>query len=192
MTMENFLKKSCTALFLTASILTVSADDSVNLIKNPYFEATDGKITGWGSQEKETIESFINPADSEKCGKIKFTYFTADKKMSKSNIYQLVADLDPGDYILGFSLSGENLKGVFAVVRFQKEPGIMNTGILGKFEKYIAEREMPEKGKWKKFVFNLKVTEGSENGVVIIETFGDPDKTGYALINNVRLAKQEE
>ena len=51
---------------------------------------------------------------------------------------------------------------------------------------------MPEKGKWKRFVFNIKVTDGSKNGVVIIETFGEPDKTGYALINNVRLVKQAD
>lgn len=190
--MKSFLKKSCLVLFLTASYLTVSADDAANLIKNPFFESDNGKITAWGQQNKGTIESIINPDDSEKCGKISFTGFTTDKKMSKSNIFQLIPYLVPGDYILSFSLAGENLKAIYTVVTFQKEPGIVNVNILGKFAKYIVENEMPEKGKWKRFVFNIKVTDGSKNGVVIIETFGAPDKTGYALINNVRLVKQAD
>ena len=188
--MRSFLKESFTALFLIASFSMVSADDSANLIKNPYFESADGTITAWRQPNKGALESFINPADSEKCGKIIFTGFTADKKMSTSNIHQLLPDLVPGDYILSFSLAGEKLKGIYTVVTFQKEPGYADT--LGKFTKYIEGNEMPEKGKWKKFVFNLKVVEGSKSGMFAFETFGDTDKTGYALLNNVRLVKQEE
>jgi len=186
------LKATCIILCLAASSLTVLAEDAANLITNPNFESTDGKITGWGQREAETIESFINPADSEKCGKIKFTYFTADKTMSKSNIFQSITDLKPGNYILSFSLAGENLKGIFAVLRFQKTAGFMSTDVTGKFEKYIEQREMPGAGKWKRFVYNFKVTEDSNYGTLIIEPFGGADQTGYALISNVRLVKQDE
>jgi hypothetical protein len=191
-TMKCYLKNAGMLLCLAASALTVFADDSANLIKNPYFESIDGKIAGWGQKEKGTLESFNNPADSEQCGRITFTYATEDKAMAKSNIFQTIANLAPGDYILSFSCSGEDLKAIFTVVRFQKEPGFTNTDSVGKFEKYIGENKVPLKGEWKDFVFSFKVPEGSAAGTIIFEVFGVPEQTGYALIKNVRLVKQEE
>jgi len=177
---------------MAASGLTVSAEDSANLIKNPFFESTNGKILAWGQREKGTIESSIDPTDSAPCGKINFTYFTEDKTMAKSNIFQVIENLTPGNYILSFSCSGKNLQALLAVVRFQKEAGFMNEDVLGKSENYYQEREMPQEGEWKRFVLNFQVPAEAAAGTLIIETFGESPDSGYALLKNVRLVKQED
>lgn len=178
---------------LAASALTASAADSDNLILNPSFESTNGNIAPWRQQVKGSLESFNNPADSTPCGKIYFTYFTEDNKTAKANVYQCLKTLQPGTYIYSFSCSGEELTSIYTVLRFQEKEGIADVPVVGQFVKSIAARDMPQKDEWKDYAFSVNVPEGTKAATICFEVFGGADpSSGYALLKNMKLVKQEE
>jgi|GEM_PF-4013250 len=178
---------------LAASALTASAADSDNLILNPSFESANGNVAPWRQQVKGSLESFINPADSVPCGRINFTFFTADNMTAKSSVYQCLKSLQPGTYIYSFSCSGEDLTSIYTVVRFQEQEGIADVKVIGQFVKSIPPRDLPQKGEWKDYAFSFNVPEGTVAGTVIVEVFGGADQSsGHALLKNMKLVKQEE
>jgi hypothetical protein len=196
-TIHHHLKKSLKTASLLVGIaafgLAVASAESENLITNPSFKSLSGKVTSWGQKIPGSLESFENPADSTQCGKVNLTYLDENISKYKGNIYQSLKTLSPGTYILSFSFSGDEISNIFVVVKFQEDTEINSETVLGKFEKFIMSRDLPEKGKWKDYAYSFTAPEGTEAGVVFFEMFGEADlSTGFALLKNVKLVMQKE
>jgi hypothetical protein len=193
--MKNHLQKTLVLALIIASGPFAAADAN-NIIVNPNLQSSGDKIEGW-KKMLGTLESSENPGNGEACGKMNLTSIVttdenSDSPLAKSSIIQTIEAITPGDYMLSFSLSGKNLKAIYVVLRFQKEPGLNNATLLGTFKKYINAQQLPADDEWKKYIAIVNVPPGSETGYLIVESFAEPDQEAYSLINNVKLVKQED
>lgn len=167
---------ACVSLF---GALSAAAD--ANIIKNGAFAPSSGKVPYWNARAAGGL------APSETGGKISFTYTTADGAMSKGSAWQALPSLPAGDYVLAFTVSGERLKAVYAVLSFDGKDGR-----AGKFERYIAADKLPAEGSSKRFVYAVEVPPGTSKGMLTFEALGPAGGTGGASLGDVRLTRQED